>query len=94
MIISANQKVQKRYAPIPIGNGDLSLMIDHTGSNNCTDPVYSLHRAGIRRQATNALLFPFGRITQRYCGSAEEMRFCTLTAAVSPSISGRKTISR
>ena len=73
MIISANQKVQKRYAPIPIGNGDLSLMIDHTGSNNCTDPVYSLHRAGIRRQATNALLFPFGRITQRYCGSAEEI---------------------
>ena len=73
MIISADKNLARRYAPIPVGNGDLSLMIDYTGSNNSTDPAYSLHRAGIRQQVTGAPLFPFGRITQQYSGSANEI---------------------
>ncbi len=73
MIISANNKTAGKYSPIPVGNGDLSLMIDYTGSNDATPPVYSLHRAGVRQQKTNTLLFPFGRITQKFCGNDSEI---------------------
>ncbi len=73
MILETDHKNMKRYAPVPIGNGDLSLMIDYTGSNDKTDPAYSLHRAGFRQQQVNTLLFPFGRITQRFCGNANEI---------------------
>ena len=73
MLISADQNNPKRYAPIPIGNGDLSLMIDYSGGNDRTDPTYSLHRAGIRQQAFFSPLFPFGRITQKYSGNSNEV---------------------
>ena len=73
MLITAELKTTESYSPIPVGNGDLSLMVDFTGSNDISGDSYFLHRAGFRQQLTNALLFPFGKLTQNFSGRENEI---------------------
>jgi trehalose/maltose hydrolase-like predicted phosphorylase len=71
MLLECNDNASKKYAPIPVGNGDFSLMIDYSGSNCYTDQRFSFHRAGIRQEGINKKLFPFGRFEQSFAGDSE-----------------------
>lgn len=63
----------QKYSPVPIGNGDLSALIDHQGiqsqrSYGSTMMVPGILRAGVRYDSSRHDLIPFGYFDQEFPG--------------------------
>lgn len=70
---------RKKYVPVPVGNGDLSAMIDFQGAQfqkkYAFDVVPGIRRAGYRYDSSTRPLIPFGYFTQELYGTGDVIRW-------------------
>ena len=91
-----NESDAKPYSPLPLGNGDLSLMIDYTG--NTTTRFYSnnqiltgIWRAGYRLDNAQSELVSFGYFEHVLNGEAKEKEWTQTLDLDFPSVECRCT---